>query len=69
MGYDDVYSPYEAAPRWHPYRWLFGCDIRRWVNGAPWDGCYWEYSRSRKVAHELLRRAYATDVDPKEIKR
>lgn len=69
MGYDHEDGPWEETPKWHPYRWLFRCDIRRWVDYNPWDGAWWEYGRSRKVAHELLRNAYATDVDPKEIKR
>jgi hypothetical protein len=55
------------TPWWHPYSW-FGLDMRQriTINGCGHYDSWWHYGRSQRLAHELLRRTYATDIDPKE---
>lgn len=62
-------APWEETPWWHPYAW-FGLDMRQrirfdQINGDR-ESCWWHYGRSRKLAHELLRRTY-DPVDTSEI--
>lgn len=57
------------TPWWHPYR-LFGLDMRQRIVLDRIDGVcevgWWHYGRSRRLAHELLRRTY-DPVDTSEI--
>lgn len=57
MGGDDYLGPgpWELHNNW---RRLLGYDLRRWVWLDPLTG-RWEYGRSKKVAREMLHRAYA----------
>lgn len=66
VGHED--GPWEETPRWHPYRW-FGFDLRQLTLEYGGMSKFWIYGRSQRVARDMLRSAYATDVDPKEIKR
>lgn len=66
-------APWEETPWWHPYR-LVGLGIRQRVIvtlGDPGRSsvgeCFWHYGRPEEVAHALLERHYATDVDPAKI--
>lgn len=57
-GDEDLFGPWETHYNW---RRMLGYDLRRWMwldsRLGHW-GCRWEYGRSKKVAREMLHRAY-----------
>lgn len=60
-------GPWELTPKWHWRYWL-GYDVRRWIvdyNFHIGDD-HWEYGPSKRVAREMLQRAYAPTEHKKQ---